>query len=535
MRFGPVALDDAEGAILAHAVSAGGQTWRKASLLSRDDILAMKAAGLTGVIAAVLEPGDMDENDAATRIARMFDGDFVDVRPAATGRVNIHARTAGVLTVDRRVVDAVNAVDPAITLATLPEFATVAEGQMIATVKIIPFAVAGELVEKAASIAGQADALVLRPFRPRRVGLIQTRLPSVKPSVLDKTARLLAERLARSGSMVTGELRVAHDEGALTEALAQTASQNDIVVVFGASAVSDGRDVIPAAIGKAGGVVERVGMPVDPGNLLVMGSFGETTVIGAPGCARSPKLNGFDWVLDRLMAGIAVGDGAIAGMGVGGLLMEIESRPQPREPRARRPVIVDAVLLCAGRGQRMGGSNKLLARFDGQPLVRRVADALAHSKVRRTAAVVGHQAELVADALEGADVRIVRNPAYASGLASSLKAGISTLGNDASGALIALGDMPGVTAAAVDRLVDAFVSAGGTSIVRATHAGKRGNPVILPRTLFEAVARLEGDTGARHLVETSQLPVIDIEIGEAASLDVDTPEAMARAGGILVD
>src|SRR5690606_26009648 len=144
-------------------------------------------------------------------------------------------------------VNAINAVDPAITLATLPEFATVEAGQMLATVKIIPFAVHGSLVDRAAELTARANIIGLHPFRPYAVGLVQTVLPSVKPSVLDKTARLTAERLMRSGSLVTSELRTAHDDAELGEAVATLSAGNDMVIVFGASAVSDGSDVIPAA------------------------------------------------------------------------------------------------------------------------------------------------------------------------------------------------------------------------------------------------------------------------------------------------
>lgn len=535
MKFGPTRLDEAKGAVLAHAVAVDGRTWRKASLLSAEDIAAMKAVGLTEVIAGVLEPGDLGENEAATRIAAGLAAPGVEIRPAATGRVNLHALDAGLFMVDRAAVDALNAVDPAITLATLPDFATVEPGQMLATVKIIPFAVGSDLAEKAAAIAAGGGVIRLHPFQPRKVGLVQTVLPSVKESVLDKTARLTAGRLNRSGSIVSRETRVAHDDGEVARAVAGLARDNDIVIVFGASAVSDAGDVIPAAIRLAGGVVHRVGMPVDPGNLLVIGEVSGRTVIGAPGCARSPKLNGFDWVLDRLLADLPVGDREIAGMGVGGLLMEIESRPQPREPRARPNGGVHAVLLAAGRGQRMGGPNKLLSRFSGKPLVRRVAEAVAASKARSTVTVLGHQAQRVAAALDGIDLRIAENRDFASGLASSLKAGVGALPPDAAGALVVLADMPGVSAADIDRLIDAFQRAGGAAIVRATHAGKRGNPVILPRTLFRSVAALKGDTGARHIVETSELPVIEVEIGEAASLDVDTPEALALAGGVVAD
>lgn len=535
MKFGSVSLDAANGAVLAHAVSAGERTWRKATVLSAEDVEAMRAAGLSEVVAAVLEPGDLDENAAAALIAEALRAPGIDIRRAATGRVNIHALVPGVLVVNRPAVDAVNIVDPSITLATLPEFSTVRAGQMLATVKIIPFAVPEELARRAVEKASGTPTFSLHPFRALRVGLVQTTLPSLKAAILDKTARLTAQRLDLSGSLITREMRPPHDREALSTSIARLAEDNDLVIVFGASAVADLLDVIPGAIVAAGGEVLRVGMPVDPGNLLVLGTVAGKTVVGAPGCARSPKLNGFDWVLDRLLAGLEIESDDIARMGVGGLLLEIDSRPQPREPRPRPVPVVDAVLLAAGRGQRMGGPNKLLALFSGKPLVRHVADVLAGSRVRATCAVVGHQAVRVEAALQGSGVRVVDNADYATGLSSSLKAGVRDLRPDAEGALVMLGDMPGVTAADIDLLVAAFVNAGGNVVVRATSHGKRGNPVILPRALFPLVATIEGDTGARHIVEASELPVIDVEIGAGAGIDVDTPEAMARAGGVLAD
>ena len=290
------------------------------------------------------------------------------------------------------------------------------------------------------------------------------------------------------------------------------------------------------AIDQAGGTVIRIGMPVDPGNLIVVGRYGSKPVLGAPGCARSPKENGFDWVLDRIVAGIDVADADVASMGVGGLLMEIPTRPQPREA-VRRPqkAKVHAVVLAAGRSSRMGGPNKLLALFAGEPLIRRTASRAAASLVAGTVVVAGYQADRIRAALFGLNVNVVDNPDYRSGLASSLKAGVASLPASAAGVLVALGDMPDVSSEDLDRLINAFIASGSNSIVRATHNGKRGNPVLLPRSMFEAVATLEGDTGARHLVESEGLAVIDVEIGAAASVDVDTPEALRTAGGVLQD
>jgi len=536
VKFGSVDLSNAEGALLAHALDAGGLRLRKAHRLTAVDIATFRTAGLRQVIAAVLEPGDLDEDAAATRIVLGLRTAHVEARPAATGRVNLYAKSAGVFCVEPSLVDALNAVDPAITLATLARHATVEAGQMVATVKIIPFGVAGDLVERAVAAVAGREIFAVRAFTPSRVGLVQTVLPGIKESVLAKTLRVTEARLGRSGSRVVRELRTPHAEAPLAHALSTVLEDADMAILFGASAVSDFDDVIPAAIRAAGGTVRRVGMPVDPGNLLVLGEVGGKTVIGAPGCARSPKENGFDWVLDRLAAGIEVSPRDIAGMGVGGLLMEIATRPLPREAtRASSGSGVHIVLLAAGRSSRMGGPNKLMALFDGEPLVRRVATQALASKASSVTVVTGHQSERICTALTGLGLRIVNNAGFAEGLSGSLRTGVEALPADAAGALVVLGDMPGVTARDLDQMIDAFTAADGLAVVRATHQGRRGNPVLLPRGVFEAVSRLTGDTGARHLVESEGLAVVEVEIGSGASVDVDTAQAMADAGGVLQD
>jgi molybdenum cofactor cytidylyltransferase len=536
MKFGPVQVENAEGAILAHATTAGERRFGKAHCLTTADVAHLARCGVRQVVVALLESGDLDENEAATAVVGGMRFSAVDAKSAATGRVNLHAGAAGVFSVDKALVDGLNAIDPAITLATLADMKHVDKGDMVATLKIIPFAAAGELVAKAAALLAGAEIFRVHPYRPLSVGLVQTVLPGIKDSVLAKTTRVMSNRLARSGSTISEEVRVPHDAAPLAKALAGLAARNDLVVVFGASALCDFEDVIPAAIELAGGEVLRAGMPVDPGNLLVLGRIGQASVIGAPGCARSPKENGFDWVLDRLIAGLDVTGADIAGMGVGGLLMEIPTRPQPRDVHPSEvPAKVQAIVLAAGRSTRMGGPNKLMAHFGGKPLIRQIVERALKSSASGVVVVTGHQPARIRAALEGLDVAFAHNPDFASGLASSLKAGIGAVGDDAGGALILLGDMPAVSSDVIDRLLSAFRKASGQAIVRATHDGRRGNPVLLPRALFGAVAQLEGDTGARHLVEAGTMPVVDIEVGEAAAIDVDTLEALESAGGVIRD
>ncbi len=300
--------------------------------------------------------------------------------------------------------------------------------------------------------------------------------------------------------------------------------------MFGASAITDRRDVIPAAIELAGGNVEHFGMPVDPGNLLLLGRLQDAVIIGLPGCARSPKLNGFDFVLQRVLAGLTATRTDIAAMGVGGLLTEIHTRPQPRDqrpirgPRAPR---IGGIVLAAGLSSRMG-RNKLLADIDGKPLVRRVAETAAASSVDPIIVVSGNAAADTASALAGLHVVVAENPDFRDGLSTSLKCGLRALPDDCDGVLVLLADMPAVTPALIDKLVAAFDPAEGRAICVATYKGKRGNPVLWARQFFSDMLELEGDVGAKHLMATNGELVCEVEAADDAPLiDIDTPEALA--------
>lgn len=537
MQFGEVPVDEADGAVLAHSVRADEAKYPKGRLLSAADVATLKAAGIASVIAARLSPGDLMEDEAAGRLAAAVPADHLRLSPATTGRVNFFAEVNGLFRASREVVDRFNRIDPAITLASLGDRSDVKAGDMVATIKIIPLAVAGSAVDRAAALLADGSAFEVKPYTPRRVALIATELPSLKRSVMDKTRAILEARLASSGSTLAVEQRVAHTAEAVADAIRGLAPGHEMIIIFGASAVSDAEDVLPAAIRSAGGIVEQVGLPVDPGNLLVLGHVGGTPVIGAPGCARSPKENGFDWVLNRILAGETPTAEQLTGLGVGGLLMEIPTRPLPRlgKTSGGGELHVAAVVLAAGSASRMAGSghHKLLARFEGVPLVRRSVETVLGSRADRSVVITGYRADDVEAALGGLDAEIVNNADYATGMASSLKAGLAAVRDGADGLLVALADMPEIRSEHLDRMIDAFRREQGRAIIRAVWAGKRGNPVILPASTFDAVARLTGDIGARPVIERSGLAVVDVDIGEAAHVDTDTPEEIIAAGGVL--
>jgi len=528
MKFGPVAPAQAKGGIVVHSIRKDGLVLRKGTLVGDAEIAALDAAGIAAITVARIEPGDVAEDVAAAELAAAVAGKGVRVDRAFTGRANLFSETAGVVAIDTGGVDRFNEVDPDITLATLEAFAPVVIGKMIATVKIIPFAVAAAARDKALAVARQAAPLVrVAPYRIRRVGVISTVLPGLADKVIEKTLRVTEERLAPAGASIMAERRVPHESAPLARAIEQVLAQGaELVLVFGASAIADRRDVIPAAVEAVGGTIEHFGMPVDPGNLMLVASAQGRAVLGAPGCARSPKENGFDWVLARLLCGLPVTRRDITGMGVGGLLMEIVTRPQPRAIAARSGRRVAAIVLAAGRSIRMGGPNKLVAEISGRPLVRIAAEQALASRARPVVVVAGHQHERIEAALKGLDVKIVHNPDFAGGLSTSLKAGIAAVPADADGAIVCLGDMPQVDAALIDRLLAAFDPEKGALIVIPTIDGKRGNPVVWSRRFFAELAAIEGDTGARHLIASYPEAVAEVPVGTAALVDVDTQDAL---------
>jgi len=531
MRFGPVPVAEAEGGIAVHSIRKNGLVLKKGTAIGKAEVAALRAVGVTEIVVARLEADDVAEDVAAAEIAAAVAGEGIHVDRAFTGRANLFARAAGVLMVDKDTIDRLNLVDESITFATLPAYKPVVAGEMIATVKIIPFAVARSARDAALEVARSAAPLIrIAPYRVRKVGVVSTVLPGLAGKVVDKTLKVTEERLAPAGASIMAERRVRHEEAALAQAIEEVLKQGaELVIVFGASAIADRRDVIPAAVEAVGGRIEHFGMPVDPGNLLLVGDVRGRPVVGAPGCARSPKENGFDWVLMRLLAGLEVPREAITGMGVGGLLMEIVTRPQPRdEPLAAGARQIAAIVLAAGRSTRMGGPNKLVAEISGKPLVRIAVEEALASRAKPVIVVTGHERERVEAALAGLPVKLVHNREFADGLASSVRTGIATVPAEADGAVICLGDMPQVDAALIDRLIAAFDPEQGALGVVPTIDGKRGNPVLWSRRFFPDLMAIEGDIGARRLIGRYGEAVIEVPVtGKAALTDIDTQEALA--------
>ncbi len=334
MKFGPIPVDQAIGAVLAHSIEAAERPYemqlsyriRKGTVLTAGHIADLKAEDVTSVVAAQLEDGDTGEDHAAAQLAEALVGanSGVYLSKAATGRVNVFAAHAGVAIIDADRVNAFNAINPMITVATVPEHQRMDADGMIATIKIIAYAVPQADVDAAAAIG---PALGIAAPQYVSATLIET-AHDMRTQPSDKGRRVMAGRLARLGMQLTERVVVAHRATDLSAAI--NGAVGEIILILTASATSDPCDVAPQAVLAAGGTITRFGMPVDPGNLLFLGALGPKPIIGLPGCARSPVLNGADWVLERVVCGITIGADDIAAMGVGGLLKEIPTRPSPR-------------------------------------------------------------------------------------------------------------------------------------------------------------------------------------------------------------
>jgi molybdenum cofactor cytidylyltransferase len=331
MRFGPVPLDQAEGAILAHSLPLPDGRLRKGAVLTAAHIARLSSAGLTEVTVARLDSDDVPEDAAAARLAAALVPDpaaqQLDPTAAFTGRVNLNAACPGVLELDVAAIHRLNRIDPAITLATLPPLHRVAPGMLAGTVKIIAYAVPEAALTEACVVA--RAAIRVRPVVRKSAALILTEVPGMDDKLARKGRRAMEGRLRTLGIALEECVTVPHDVSSIANALRGTAAE--LLLILTGSATSDAYDTAPQGVRLAGGRVDRFGMPVDPGNLLFLGSLDDRPLIGLPGCARSPAMNGADWVLERLACGLAVTDDDIAAMGVGGLLKEIPVRPQPRE------------------------------------------------------------------------------------------------------------------------------------------------------------------------------------------------------------
>ena len=527
MKFGAVPTEEAQGALLAHSLRVPGSTLRKGRALGAEDVQALRRAGIERVMVVRPEEGDLDENRAAATVAARLAGDGVACSAPVNGRVKMSAMEPGLASIDERRVHDVNAAGESVALATLTPWTRVERSRVLATLKVLPLALSrGEIDALGPHLS---PSVSLSAFSPLRVGLLQSRVEGTKDSLLEKTATVTKVRVESLGGSLLATRCCDHHETAVSEALSDLQRVGlDLLLVIGASATMNRRDRVPRGIEGAGGVVERLGMPVDPGHLTLLARCGDLPVLVAPGSARSSRRSSFDLLLERVAARVPVDSGSVAALGVGGLEKVLHAAPDVARSVRRTPRVA-ALVLAAGQSRRMGPVNKLLAVVDGVPMLARVVGEALESRACVVHVVTGFERTRVEETLAGRDVRLVYNPGFERGISTSIAAGLSSLPADVEGALVCLGDMPAVSAGILDRIIAAFDPGRGAEVCVPTCRGKRGNPVLWSRRFFAEIRHIRGDAGARHLIGEHSEVVREVPIDDASILmDVDSPEALAR-------
>jgi molybdenum cofactor cytidylyltransferase len=536
--FGEFPLAECEGLLLAHSLRLPDRVMKKGRRLTSADFPVLAAAGIAKVHGARLDAGDVDENVAAGLVAAALTGPGIASRAPHAGRCNLFATERGLVTIDAAIIDRINRIDEAVTVATLQPRSAVRKAAVIATVKIIPLALRRTVIDACVAAAGQGAALGLLPFQARRAALIVTEQPGEPPRNYVAAVTSSRRRMEELGSHLGLVQRCAHDTSAVAAALRELlAAGSSLIMISGTSVPKDRGDTVPAAIVAAGGEIVHFGMPVEPGNMLLLARIGAVPVIILPGCARSRRTNGLDWVLQRMLAGLPMGREQIMDMGVGGLIRspaeaeedEGAAQPEPaRIPSGRR---VAALVLAAGSGSRMGGANKLLQRIEGVPMLRRAVNAALASRCTAVHVVTGFAAPDVEACLAGLEVGFTHNPDYPTGMASSLRSGLAALDAEVDAAVVLLADMPFIDGGHIDRLIDAF-DPDRPMIVAPVKDGRRGNPVLWPRAYFAEMRAVEGDVGARELLRRHADRVESVTFNDDAIFaDIDTPEALSEAAG----
>lgn len=334
MKFGPVALADASGKLLAHNIPAldGRKLFGKGHVLTADDVETLRSLGLARVVVAELEADDLNEDEAARRVGEALAGEGVRVAAPGVGRANLSATGRGVLNVDVATLNRINQVDEGITVATLRRYSVVQARQLLALVKIIPFAMPERKIAAVERvIAEQGKLLTLTPLEAQSIALIVSGPEQMRDKLLAEFEPPVRTRIESLGSSLDAVSFVPHQPATIAEEIrAQHASQRGLIILAGISAIIDRADVAPMGLIEAGGEVEHFGAPVDPGSLLMLGYLGSTPVLGAPGCIKSLKVNIIDWIVPRLLTGEHLTGRDIMLMGHGGLLDDIEDRPMPR-------------------------------------------------------------------------------------------------------------------------------------------------------------------------------------------------------------
>ena len=328
MQFGSIKLEKSEGSILAHSIKLENLNISKGTLLTENHIMDLRSKGVQSVVVARLENGDIEENKSAIIVSKAFSHNSLIFSKANTGRINIFSKHDGLLIYSVSSLISFNLIDEGIALALLTQNSFVKKKQLIGTLKVIPYSLPKKTILKFRRFE---NLIIVKPVKEKKFSLIQTSHENMKESFYKKTSIETKKRVENLSCFLLDDTICEHNEKELTSKISSIIKKDiDILLISCASAVSDRNDILPKSIMNLGGNIIHFGLPVDPGNLLILASLNNKLILGMPGCARSPSLNGLDLILRMLVTDIKIDKKIIASLGVGGLLKDTRLRPFPR-------------------------------------------------------------------------------------------------------------------------------------------------------------------------------------------------------------
>ncbi|PPR15226.1 MAG: Nicotine blue oxidoreductase [Alphaproteobacteria bacterium MarineAlpha9_Bin3] len=527
MYFGDIKVKDSLNCILAHTIKINNKTIKKGTVISKNVQNYFIENKIKTIVGAKLDKNDIHEDEAANKIANLFKNTSIAIEKAYTGRANILASRSGLLIINKDIINKFNMIHDDVTIATLNNNSTVKKGEMIATIKIISFSVKSFFIIKIQKLLCN-KVFNIKPYNHKKCALILTHYKKENLKLNSISIQRIEDRLSNLNSSLNHVSTCEHEATNISKLINNSLKKKlDLIMILGSSAIVDIRDKIPEAILLSKGKIIKFGMPVDPGNLLLIGKINQTYIIGLPGCARSSSLNGFDWVLEKIISETHIKKQDISNMGVGGLLKTLSLRAKVKhEPKNYN---ISSIILAAGQSNRMQNINKLLIKIKNKSMIQKIIESSLESMINNTVVVLGHDSENLLKLLNNKNITTIINKEYKNGQSSSLQAGISALPEDCDAAIILLADMPDITPSIINQLIVNYNPSENKSIIIPTYKNKRGNPVLIDREFFPDILLINGDKGAKDIIKANKKYIKEIPQKESFVLkDIDTKEDLAN-------
>ena len=527
MYFGDINVKDSLNCILAHTIVINKKKISKGTIITEIEKAYFINNKIKTIVCAKLDKNDFHEDKAANEIAETFKNNSIASEKAYTGRANILAKKSGLLVIDEEKINKFNMISDDITIATLNNNSTVKKGEMLATIKIISFSIKKSFIEKIKRTIYK-KAILVNPYINKKCALILTHHKKENIKLNAISERRINERLKNLNSSLDIIYNCEHNSKEISKNINLILKKKiDLIMILGSSAIVDIKDKIPEAINFSKGKIIRFGMPVDPGNLLLLGKIKNTHVIGLPGCARSPSLNGFDWVLEKVISNTNITKLNISNMGVGGLLKTLNIRAKTEKESTNYNIT--NIILAAGQSKRMKEKNKLLIKIDNKTMIEKIVDTALKSIANNTIVVLGHENDILQNLLNNKNITTIVNKEYLKGQSSSLQLGISALPEDCDAAIVILGDMPNISSRLINQLIENYKPNDNKSIIIPTYKNKKGNPVLIDREFFPDILSIKGDKGAKDIIMANKKYISEIPQKNSTIVeDIDTKEDLAN-------